>query len=98
MLHEYKVKEIDMETFIIYLDQLQTYYCSSMIRYYGLIIKRGRTQENLLSQEPLSYLLVFDYHTNSLKEMSDNDLIIDNMQIATFVLQILYLINFLHSQ
>lgn len=44
MLHEYQAADIDMETFIIYLDQLQAYYCSSLIRYYGIIIKRARPQ------------------------------------------------------
>lgn len=44
MIHEYKVSDIEMETFTIYLDQLQLFYCTYMIRYYGLVIKKARTK------------------------------------------------------
>lgn len=42
-------------------------------------------------------MLVFDYHQSTLLDMMENDMIIDSMQVATMVLQILYLIDFLHS-
>jgi hypothetical protein len=42
MVHEYAANEIEMDTFMIYLDQLQLYYCTFMIRYYGLAAKLAR--------------------------------------------------------
>lgn len=98
MIYEYEVNAIDIDAFVMYLDQLQTFYCTYMIRYYGLIIKRPRLKEALVSSsDSISYLLVFDYHRNSLADMMENDMILDSMQIVTIFLQLLYLINFLHS-
>lgn len=44
-----------------------------------------------------SYYLIFDYHHRTLRQMADNDMILDNFQVAQMVLQLLYLINFLHT-
>lgn len=91
MIYEYEGKCIDVDTFVIYLDQLQMFYCTYMIRYYGIVRRRKD------GGEQGGYLLVFDYHRSSLVDMLDNDMILDSMQIATIILQLLYLINFLHS-
>jgi hypothetical protein len=66
-----------------------------MIRFYGVIIRRAK--ENIASSTVLSYSLVFDYHRNNLVDMVENDMVLDNTQIVTIVLQILYLVNLLHS-
>lgn len=94
MIYEYNAVAVDPDTFIIYLDQLQLYYCTFMIRYYGLIFRKPK--ENI-SNSPLSYLLVFDYHRTNLVDMVENDMILDSTQIATIILQVLYLVNLLHS-
>lgn len=66
-----------------------------MIRFYGVIIRRAK--ENIASSTVLSYSLVFDYHRNNLVDMVENDMVLDSTQIVTIVLQILYLVNLLHS-
>lgn len=91
MLHEYPGAGLDMDGFMMYLEQLQLYYCTYMARYYGVAIKYGH------NKEVLAYGLVFDYHRCSLEAMKANDMILDNMQVASMVLQLLYLVNFLHS-
>lgn len=68
-----------------------------MIRYYGLIIKHPTPRDSLISNE-LTYLLVFDFHQTNLIHLLENDMILDSMQIASIILQILYLVNFLHCQ
>lgn len=98
MVHEYIVSMLNIDTFIIYLEQLQNYYCNYMVRYYGIAIKYSRFNENAEPNEPLSYLLIFDYSPLNLAQMIQTDMILDNMQVATIILQILYLANFLHSQ
>ena len=42
MIHEYSASRMDMDTFMIYLDQLQLFYCTYMVRYYGLAVKYSR--------------------------------------------------------
>ena len=44
-----------------------------------------------------TYYLVFDYHHRTVEQMVDNDMIVDNFQIAQIILHVLYLINFLHT-
>lgn len=39
MLHEMASKDLDMDSFVMYLEQLQTYYCGFMVRFYGLVIR-----------------------------------------------------------
>jgi len=31
----------DIDTFIFYLEQLKTYYCTYMVRFYGMSIRYG---------------------------------------------------------
>lgn len=95
MIYEYNASVIDLDSFVIYLDQLQLYYCTYMIRFYGVIIRRAK--ENIGSSTALSYSLVFDYHRNNLIDMVENDMVLDSTQIVTIILQILYLVNLLHS-
>lgn len=47
--------------------------------------------------EGYTYYLIFDYHYKTFQQMMDNDMILDNFQIAQMVLQIMYLVNFLHT-
>lgn len=96
MVHEYSAALLDMDSFLLYLEQLNTYYCSYMVRFYGLTIKYSPTHDKR-STPVESYLLIFDYHRSSLTHMLENDLIFDNMQVATIALQLLYYVNFLHS-
>jgi hypothetical protein len=91
LLHEYKANETDLALFFIYLEQLKIYYCGYLVRFYGISIKYGR------SGDVQSYLLIFDYWTPTLQQMLEEDMILDNMQIATIALQIAYLGNYLHS-
>lgn len=42
MVHEYAhILISDIDTFLFYLEQLKTYYCGYLVRYYGLAIKYG---------------------------------------------------------
>lgn len=52
---------------------------------------------NNFKKELEKVILVFDYHRNTLFDMLTNDMILDNMQIATIILQLLYYANFLHT-
>lgn len=90
MVHEYPAQGLDMDSFMMYLEQLQQYYCTYLVRYYGLVVRYGG------GKDVLGYGLVFDYHRCSVEQMRANDMILDSMQIAAMVLQVLYLANFLH--
>lgn len=41
MVQEYQASSLDIDSFVLYLDQLQTYYCTYMVRYYGVSLKYG---------------------------------------------------------
>lgn len=45
LIHEYVVNSIDIDTFIIYLDQLQNFNCSYLCRFHGLVIKNSNGME-----------------------------------------------------
>lgn len=42
-------------------------------------------------------MIVFDYHRTTISDLITNNMILDNMQIATMVLHLLYLVNYLHN-
>lgn len=42
MLVEYhRISMEDLDTFILYLEQLKTYYCTYLVRFYGIAIRYG---------------------------------------------------------
>ena len=89
MLHQYvSVRDQDLDTFVIYLDQLSVYYNNYMVRFYGICLH---------PQKPSTFYLIFDYQAKSLGQMLDYGQIIDDCQVGAMVLQVLYLIRFLHS-
>ena len=89
MVHQYpSIKSQDLDTFLIYLEQLSTYYNNYMVRFYGISVR---------SDKPSTYYLIFDYHSRTLAQMQEYDQILDSCQVGTMILQILYLIRFLHS-
>lgn len=44
----------DLDTFILYLEQLKTYYCTYLVRFYGISIRYGenihQTHADILSE------------------------------------------------
>lgn len=103
MVQQLEVEHIDMDSFVLYLEQLQTYYCTYTVRFYGLAIRYknnsfaknsagGKEQSSNIQ----SYLLIFDHHRCTLRHMLENDMIVDGMQIATIALQLMYFATYLH--
>ena len=42
MLHEYQgISMNEIDTFLLYVEQLRTYQCTYLVRFYGLVIKYG---------------------------------------------------------
>jgi len=40
MIHQYEgLSMSEVETFLLYLEQLKTYYCTYLVRFYGISIK-----------------------------------------------------------
>lgn len=106
MVHAYPhIPLAEIDTFLLYLDQLRSYACTYLVRFYGIAVQYGRNTTggipaDMSIEEKLSgysYYLIFDYHHRTLRQMADNDMILDNFQVAQMVLQLLYLINFLHT-
>lgn len=91
----------------MYIEQLKTYYCTYLVRFYGISIKypdyghiKGQIPAGMALEEKIegyTYYLIFDFQHRTLEQMQENDMILDNFQIAQITLQIVYLINFLHS-
>ena len=94
---------------MMYIEQLRTYYCTYLVRFYGISIrygnflsKKGQMQmpASMTLQQKIqqyTFYLVFDYHHRTLHQMTLNDMIVDNFQIGQIALQVLYLANFLHT-
>lgn len=91
----------------MYIDQLRTYYCTYLVRFYGISIrygdflnKKGQMPASMTLQQKIqqyAFFLIFDYHHRTLEQMALNDMILDNFQIGQIALQVLYLANFLHT-
>jgi serine/threonine protein kinase len=86
MTHHYDLKDEELESFKIYLDQLGKYYNASLLRFYGICVKASN-----------QYVVIMDYKPRSIQYMIDNCQFIDEIQVATIMLQLLYSINFLHT-
>jgi hypothetical protein len=67
-----------------------------LIRYYGIAVKEIRPTANSYQDNQI-FFLIFDYHSTTLASMKENEMILDNMQIANIILQIYYMVNMLHS-
>jgi hypothetical protein len=70
------------------------------IRYGNFLTKKGQVPAEITLErkiEAYTFFLIFDFHHRTLEQMIDNDMIIDNFQIGQIVLQLLHLINFLHT-
>ena len=91
----------------MYVEQLRTYYCTYLVRFYGIMVRyscpnhhKGQMPASMTLEEKIenySFYLIFDYHHRTIEQMAENDMIVDNFQIAQIILQLLYLINFLHT-
>lgn len=70
----------------MYLDQLGKYYNASLVRFYGISVKSSN-----------HYMVLMDYKRRSIEYMIDNCQFVDEIQVSTIILQLLYSINFLHT-
>jgi serine/threonine protein kinase len=84
--HHYELKDEDLESFKMYLDQLNRYYNASLLRFYGVS-----------HRPPNHFAVILDYKAKSIEKMLKNCEFIDEMQVATIILQILYGVSFLHT-
>jgi hypothetical protein len=106
MVHAYPhVPIAEIDTFLLYIEQLKSYTCTYLVRFYGIAVEYGRgTSKHAPADmsieekiEGYNYFFIFDYHHRTMRQMMDNDMILDNFQVAQMVLQLIYLINFLHT-
>jgi hypothetical protein len=80
LLYEYENIPInELETFLMYIEQLKTYYCSYLVRFYGISIKyadfgskNGQIPAGMTLDEKVegyTYYLIFDFHHRTLEQM-----------------------------
>lgn len=68
------------------MEQLNRYYNASLVRFFGVC-----------SRPSNQYLVLLDMRQKSLADMEEHSEFIDELQIATVMLQLLYGISFLHT-
>lgn len=86
LVHIYELQDSDLEYFLEYLDQLNRYYNASLVRFFGVCTRPGN-----------HFMVLLDHHTKSIACMEEEGEFIDELQVATLSLQLLYSINFLHT-